>query len=134
MTRLTFLNLPISDAARTKAFYEGLGFEFNPQFSSDDTLCMVVSETAYVMFLEHERFRSFVDKELADTQKTVSALLSFSCSTREEVVNIAEKAFALGARRYKEPDDHGFMLAWGFEDLNGNIVEPFWMNPEHVES
>lgn len=134
MTRLTFVNLPIQSAAKTKAFYEALGFEFNPQFSSEDTLCMIVSETAFVMFLETERFKGFVDKELADTHATVAALLSFSCASKEEVVSMCEKAFELGARRYKEPDDHGFMLAWGFEDLDGHIVEPFWMNPEHLEA
>ncbi|MEY4961344.1 MAG: hypothetical protein RLZZ249_41 [Actinomycetota bacterium] len=134
MTRLTFLNLPIKSAPKTKAFYEALGFEFNPQFSSEDTLCMIVSETAYVMFLETDRFKGFVDKAVADTQTTVSALLSFSCVSGEEVVSMCEKAFELGARRYKEPDDHGFMLAWGFEDLDGHIVEPFWMNPEHLEA
>ncbi|BDQ00772.1 VOC family protein [Aquiluna sp. KACHI24] len=134
MTRLTFVNLPIQSAAKTKAFYEALGFEFNPQFSSEDTLCMIVSETAYVMFLETDRFKGFVDKELADTRTTVAALLSFSCASKEEVVSTCEKAFELGARRYKEPDDHGFMLAWGFEDPDGHIVEPFWMNPEHLEA
>lgn len=134
MTRLTFLNLPIKSAPKTKAFYEALGFEFNPQFSSEDTLCMIVSETAYVMFLETDRFKGFVDKAVADTQTTVSALLSFSCVSGEEVVSMCQKAFELGARRYKEPDDHGFMLAWGFEDLDGHIVEPFWMNPEHLEA
>ncbi len=134
MTRLTFLNLPIKSAPKTKAFYEALGFEFNPQFSSEDTLCMIVSETAYVMFLETDRFKGFVDKAVADTQTTVSALLSFSCVSGEEVVSMCEKAFELGARRYKEPDDHGFTLAWGFEDLDGHIVEPFWMNPEHLEA
>ncbi len=134
MTRLTFLNLPIKSAPKTKAFYEALGFEFNPQFSSEDTLCMIVSETAYVMFLETDRFKGFVDKAVADTQTTVLALLSFSCVSGEEVVSMCEKAFELGARRYKEPDDHGFMLAWGFEDLDGHIVEPFWMNPEHLEA
>lgn len=133
MTRLTFLNLPIQSAAKTKAFYEALGFEFNPQFSSDDTLCMIVSETAYVMFLETERFKGFVDRDVADTKASVAALLSFSCEDKAEVVAMCEKAFELGARRYKEPDDHGFMLAWGFEDLDGHIVEPFWMNPEHVQ-
>lgn len=95
---------------------------------------MIVSETAYVMFLETDRFKGFVDKAVADTQTTVSALLSFSCVSGEEVVSMCEKAFELGARRYKEPDDHGFMLAWGFEDLDGHIVEPFWMNPEHLEA
>jgi len=34
-----------------------------------------------------------------------------------------------GARRYKEPEDHGLMYGWGFEDLDGHLWEFLWMDP-----
>ncbi|MGH7286531.1 MAG: YciI family protein [Myxococcota bacterium] len=43
-------------------------------------------------------------------------------------------AFGAGARRYKEPKDHGFMYEWGFEDLDGHIWEHMWMDPKALES
>lgn len=42
-------------------------------------------------------------------------------------------AFAAGARRYKEPEDHGFMYGWGFEDPDGHIWEYFWMDPAALQ-
>ena len=35
--RMIFVNLPVKDVARSKAFFAGLGFGFNPDFSNDDT-------------------------------------------------------------------------------------------------
>lgn len=93
---------------------------------------MVVGENIYAMLLEDDRFASFIDKPIADAG-TTEALLALGVGSREEVSALAEKAFTLGARRYKEPDDHGFMFAWGFEDLDGHIWEVFWMDPNFVQ-
>ena len=46
---------------------------------------------------------------------------------------VAEKAFELGAKRVNDPEDHGFMFSWAFEDLDGHSWDLFWMNPEHVQ-
>jgi predicted lactoylglutathione lyase len=46
---------------------------------------------------------------------------------------MTEMALSLGARKLNEPEDHGFMFSWGFEDLDGHLWDLFWMNPEHVQ-
>jgi predicted lactoylglutathione lyase len=46
---------------------------------------------------------------------------------------MTEKALSLGARKMNDPEDHGFMFSWGFEDLDGHLWDLFWMNPEHVQ-
>ena len=35
------------------AFFETLGFTFNPQFTDDNAACMVISEHNYAMLLTH---------------------------------------------------------------------------------
>ncbi|MDT7610770.1 MAG: uncharacterized protein QOG96_5273, partial [Pseudonocardiales bacterium] len=45
MNRMIFVNLPVNDLADSKAFYTGLGFSINEQFSDDQAACIVVSET-----------------------------------------------------------------------------------------
>src|SRR5204863_977734 len=45
MTKMIFVNLPVTDLPRAKAFYEALGFTHNAQFSDDNSACMVWSET-----------------------------------------------------------------------------------------
>ncbi|MEY3408069.1 MAG: hypothetical protein RL038_1130 [Actinomycetota bacterium] len=132
MINSIFVNLPVRKLQRSVEFFTGLGFTFNAQFTDESSTCMIIGENMYAMLLEDEKFTGFIDKPIADTS-TVEALIALSCESRDEVERIAEKAFELGARRYKEPDDHGFMFAWGFEDLDGHIWEVFWMNPEYVQ-
>lgn len=128
-----FVNLPVHNLATTRAFYESIGFKFNPQFSDANAASMVVSDANYVMLLEHSRFSDFIDKPIADTHKTCGVLVSISLDSADAVRSLCDLAFANGARRYKEPEDLGFMFAWGFEDPDGNIIEPFWMDPAAVE-
>jgi uncharacterized protein len=127
-----FVNLPIANLERTMKFFGDLGFEFNQQFTSEDTTCMIIGENMYAMFLERNRFKTFVDKPVA-TAKTCEVLVALLCESTDEVKRLTERAFELGARRYKEPEDLGFMFGWGFEDLDGHIWELGWMDPDHVE-
>ena len=127
-----FVNLPILNLKRSVDFFTGLGFTFNPQFTSEDSTCMIIGENIYAMLLEHEKFSSFIDKPIADSGST-EALIALSLESKAKAQEIAEKAFELGARRYSEPIDHGFMFSWGFEDLDGHIWELFWMDPTHVQ-
>lgn len=133
MPSLMFANLPVHNLATTRAFYEAIGFHFNPQFSDEAAACMVVSDTNFVMLLEHNRFSDFIDKPIADTRASCAALISISLDSAEAVRNLCESAFKNGARNYKAPQDLGFMFGWGFEDPDGNIIEPFWMDPNAVQ-
>ncbi len=42
------------------------------------------------------------------------------------------KAVAAGGSTYAEPHDHGFMYQHGFQDLDGHMWEPFYMDPSAV--
>ncbi|PTW90836.1 hypothetical protein C8A06_0537 [Microbacteriaceae bacterium MWH-Ta3] len=127
-----FINLPIANLARSVEFFTGLGFTFNPQFTSEDTTCMIIGDNMYAMLLENERFAGFMDKPIA-APSTSEVLIALALDSAEEVRQMAEKAFELGARRYKESEDMQFMYQWGFEDLDGHIWELFWMDPSYVE-
>lgn len=130
---MVFINLPVAQLTRSVEFFTALGYRFNPQFTDQSSTCMVISDHIYVMLLERERFRSFIDREVADTHASVGALIALNFDSREAVTELCERAFAAGGRRFKEPDDHGFMFAWGFEDPDGNVFEAFWMDPAHVQ-
>lgn len=131
MNNSIFVNLPIEKLSTSVEFFSGLGFTFNPQFTSEDSTCMIVGPNIFVMLLEKAKFSTFIDKTIAD-RDSVESLIAISCESTDEVRNLCEKAFSLGARKYKEPDVYPFMFGWGFEDLDGHIWELFWMNPEHV--
>ncbi len=39
-----FVNLPVTDLERAKAFYEAVGFSINPQFTDHNAACVVVED------------------------------------------------------------------------------------------
>ena len=127
-----FVNLPIENLKRSVDFFTSLGFKFNPQFTDEQTTCMLVSDTIYVMLVEKAKFQTFTEKNIAD-RDTTEMLLSFACESIDQVRELSEKAFALGAKKVNEPQDLGFMFSWGFEDLDGHSWDLFWMNPEHIQ-
>jgi uncharacterized protein len=45
MTTKIFVNLAVKDLDRSKAFFQRLGFTFNPQFTDETAACMVVTLT-----------------------------------------------------------------------------------------
>jgi len=51
-----FVNLPVKDVERSKRFYSAMGYEFNPQFSNEQALSMVISDDIYAMLLVEEFF------------------------------------------------------------------------------
>lgn len=132
MINAIFINLPIENLKRSVDFFSALGFTFNPQFTGEDSTCMIIGENMYSMLVEREKFSTFIEKPIAD-KSTVEMLISLSCESSDKVRELSEKAFSLGARQINDAEDHGFMYSWGFEDLDGHIWDLFWMNPEHVQ-
>ncbi len=129
MTRQIFVNLPIKNMERSKAFFAALGFSFNPQFTNEQGACMVISDTIYTMLLVEPFFQTFTKKPIADATKTTEVLVCLSCESREEVDSLVKKAIAAGGTSPNPPQDHGFMYGHGFTDLDGHIWELVYMDP-----
>jgi predicted lactoylglutathione lyase len=132
MLNAIFVNLTVVSLKKSVDFFTALGFTFNAQFTDETSTCMIVNDKVYVMLVEHAKFSAFIDKPVAPSTST-EAIFSFGCESKDDVIAMATKAHALGARKVNEPEDHGFMYSWGFEDLDGHLWDLFWMNPEHVQ-
>jgi predicted lactoylglutathione lyase len=120
MSKQIFLNLPVSDLAKSMAFFKALGFSNNPQMSSDDGACIVISDAIFVMLCTHNKFRVFTPKTICDTSKAVEVLINLSCESREEVDSLVAKALAAGGSTYDKPEDLGFMYSHSFLDPDGH--------------
>lgn len=128
MTQAIFVNLPVADLARSRGFFEALGFHFNPTFTNDETACLVISDTIRAMLHTPASFRRFTDKQICDAHDTTEVLLALQVESREQVDVLAEKAIAAGAQTPRPAADHGFMYERAFEDPDGHIWELFWMD------
>jgi len=134
MPRMIFVNLPITDLARSIAFYEAAGATQNPKFSDDQTMCMVFSDTIFVMLLTHQKFAQFTSRPIADAKATVQTLLCLSADSRDHVDELLEAAAAAGGRKDPNPlQDYGFMYCRSLEDPDGHIWEIMWMDPLAAE-
>ena len=131
--RLVFLNLPVRDVSASRTFFDRLGFTFDDRLCDEQTACVQLSETAYVMLLESARFADFTAKPLGDPSTSTSALVCVSAADREAVDTLTEAALAAGAGPAKEPMDLGFMYGRSFFDLDGHHWEVMWMSPEAVD-
>jgi hypothetical protein len=129
MNKKIFVNLAVTDLDKSKVFFEALGYTFNPQFTNDSGACMVICENSiYAMLLTREFFKSFIDKPIAQAHEVTEVLNCLSCESREEVDELVGKAVAAGGKAHRQRQDHGFMYAHGFEDLDGHIWELVYMS------
>ncbi len=128
-----FVNLPVKDLAKSKAFFGKLGFKFNPQFTNETAASMVVSDDIYVMLLTESRFKDFTKKQIVDANTATEVLTCLSVESKEEVETLANAAIAAGGTEANHPMDYGFMMGRSFNDLDGHIWEVIWMDPNHVQ-
>ncbi len=128
MAKRLFVNLPIKDVRQSRSFFESLGFNFNPQFSDDKALCLILGDNFYGMLLKEEFFQTFTPKPLSLGKHTTEVLLSLQVNTKDEVNQMIDKAIKLGAQEYNPPTDNGFMYLRVFEDLDGHQWEISWMD------
>jgi predicted lactoylglutathione lyase len=127
MARQIFVNLPVKDLQRSIAFFTALGFTFDARFTDEHATCMVVGENSFVMLLVEGMFQTFTPKPVVDARTATEVLVALSLESRAEVDEMVAAAAAAGGRLPRDPQDHGFMYAHAFEDLDGHIWEPFWM-------
>ncbi|HKX95249.1 MAG TPA: VOC family protein [Methylibium sp.] len=123
MNKQIYVNLPVKDLERSKAFFAALGYSFNPQFTNDQGAGMVVSENIYVMLLVEPFFAGFTGKPIADATQVTEVLICLSCDSRDELEGLVAKARAAGGTVPRALVDHGFMVQHGFEDLDGHVWE-----------
>ncbi len=123
MASKVFINLPVTNLQKSMAFFQGLGFSFNPQFTDEKAACMVVSDSIFVMLLTSTYFQSFIDTEICDANQATEVLIALDAASADEVKQFVSKAQALGGRIYAEAKDHGFMYQHSFADLDGHKWE-----------
>ncbi|MBB3110238.1 putative lactoylglutathione lyase [Paenibacillus phyllosphaerae] len=128
-----FVNLPVKDLEKSKAFFSAIGFEFNAQFTDENAACLIISQHIYAMLLVEPFFESFISKKIADASQTTEVILALSATSRAQVDELVNKALQAGGLAYNDPVDHGFMYSWSFQDVDHHLWEIVYMEPSHVE-
>ncbi len=131
MSKMIFVNLPVADLPKSKAFYEAVGFVNEPRFTDETAAAMQWSEHIVVMLLTHDKWKGFTTRTIPNAKESAQVALCVNLDSREDVDAITEKAGTSGGVADPNPvQDYGFMYNRSFEDPDGHIWEPLWMDPK----
>ena len=135
MSKMIFINLPVTDLNRSKSFYEAIGARNEPKFTDDNAAMMVLSDSIYVMLLKHDFYSTFTGKPIADAHQSSQVLLALSVDSPNDVDALVEKAGTAGGKMDPGPrqDMGGMMYERSFEDPDGHHWEAVWMDPKAAE-
>ena len=134
MSRMIFVNLPVSDLQTSRAFLEALGAVNDPKFTDDTAACMTFSDSIHVMILTHDKFSQFTPRPIADARNGSEVLLCLSSDSRESVDSTLERAVAAGGTADPSPkQDYSVMYGRSVADPDGHIWEIMWMDPAAAE-
>lgn len=134
MARMIFINLPVGDLGKARAFVEALGAVNEPRFTDDTAACMTFSDSIHVMIMTHDKFRQFTAKRIVNAQTEAQVLLCLTAESRESVDSTVERAVAAGGTADPSPkQDYGVMYGRSVADLDGHIWEIVWMDAAAAE-
>lgn len=132
MTKMIFVNMPVTDLARARAFYEALGFSHNPHFSDETTASMVWSEAITVMLLTHAKWQGFTSRPIPPATSS-EMMLAVSCDSREAVDRMNDAAARHGGTAdVNAVQDLGFLYNRSLADPDGHVWEAVWMDPAAI--
>lgn len=127
--QMIFVNLPVTDLAKSELFYQAIGFTKNQQFSDETAVCMILSDAIGVMLLTHAKWKSFTNRTIPNAKESAQVLLAISRSSRQAVDEMVESGKKAGGGADPNPkQDHGFMYGRSLQDPDGHIWESFWMD------
>ena len=125
-----FVNLPVTDLERAKAFYTAIGFTINPAFTDHNAACVVVEEDhSYFMILTREFFQTFTDLPIGDPTISPTAATAIFLDDRQAVDAAVAAGIAAGGTEPQPATDYGFMYQRQLTDPDGNFLEFGWMDP-----
>jgi predicted lactoylglutathione lyase len=129
-----FVNLPVTDLDRAKAFYTSLGFTINPLFTDHNAACVVVEDGhSYFMILTRDFFQTFTDLPIGDPAVNPSVAIAIFLDSREAVDATVADGLAGGGSEARPASDYGFMYQRQLTDPDGNVIEFGWMDPVAAE-
>lgn len=118
-----WINLPVKDIRKSKAFFREIGFTPNSRFeNTDDAASFLIGEHDFVMMLfREETFKKFTRNEVANTTRGTECLINIDAPNRESVDEMARMVQQAGGTLYAHPgESEGWMYAFGFADPDGH--------------
>ncbi len=126
-----WLNIPVKDLEKSKAFFKAIGFRSNPMhehnphigsfyIGANDFVLMLFPDAAFGRIVQHTVSNPAEGKEM---------LINIDAESREEVDAMAETVRKAGGKIFAEPAEaDGWMYVLGFEDPDGHRWAVLYMD------
>jgi predicted lactoylglutathione lyase len=121
MATKLFVNIPVGDLDRSRAFFTSLGFEFFGM--TKDMASVIISEHTQVMLLTEPAFAGYARNGVANATAATEVILVLGLETRDQVDELVGKALAAGAGQVGDTREEGGRYQRGFADLDGHHWE-----------
>lgn len=123
--KFVFVNLSTKNVAAAREFYTQVGFTINKDFSSEDNVFVILSETVQLILCHEDFLRKLGEKrEFADATKVTEGSVAISVGSREEVDTLYDAAIAAGAKPAGDQHEEEIGLyARAFFDLDGHKID-----------
>jgi predicted lactoylglutathione lyase len=135
MVKELWINLPVKDVKRSKAFFTSLGFEFITNYGDTaDSACLIVgTKKTTVMLFSEKMFEGFNQFPITDSSKSSGVLFSFDVESREEIDELARKVEEAGGVLFGKPAENmGWMYGCAFTDLDGHRWNALYMDMDKM--
>lgn len=136
MTKEIWVNLPVSNIAKSVAFFKALGFKPNERFPFTDTMAsFFIGEKNFVMMLfTNEVIADFCQNAISDPTKGTEVLFSIDAESKAEVDEMLQKAKNAGGKIYAQGGEKdGWMYGGGFIDLDGHRWNLLYMDFSKIQ-
>lgn len=131
--QMVFVNLPVTDPERSRAFFLALGYRFNEEMCHEGALALELGPNHYAMLLQDEFFAQFHDEEQAAPGHH-EVLTCVSVASRDEVDDLVDRAVEAGGRAVRIEEAGDFMYGRSYADLDGHIWEIMWMDVDKARN
>ena len=122
-----YLNLPIDDVDRSRAFFTALGYPIEEAMSDEKCLAVVLGPSHVAMLLRRDFFETFLNGRTARTDGH-EALICVDLDSAEAVDAHVDAALAAGGTEVYSERHGDWMYNRSFADPDGHIWEAMWMD------
>ena len=131
MAQQFWLNLPVKNLEKSKAFFNAIGFRFSAgQGNTPTTAPLLMGQhNIIIMLCEEPTFKGYVNGEISDTTKSNEVLLSVDAASKEEIDETVEKVIKAGGHSNHKPYEmKGGFYGCVFSDPDGHKWNMLYMN------
>jgi predicted lactoylglutathione lyase len=121
-----FINLPVADVARSRAFFTELGYGFNEALCDDRAIVVVLADNVFAMLLRRDVFDSLHPVRTADAAEVKECVVCLGVDSRGAVDALVDRAIAAGGTA-GDCEDEEFMYGRSYNDPDGHSWQIFWM-------